>query len=223
MRPLPVILPVIAGLILLASPLIAQTELPKGQKLVFENQYVKAYELTVQPGEKLPAHQEGNRVIYCLNDCKLLYHWDGKAVEEKRKAGDVHFHPEAVHFEENIGKSPLRQLIVERLKVPLPAATGTGVDMAAANPNNTRVIFDRDMAKVFEVTLQLKDAASMHYCPDRLVYAAESCQFVLVGSDGSKTKQTLKKGGCQWFPSGLQALENAGSNRTKLIVFAFKK
>jgi hypothetical protein len=223
MRPLPVIFFTVVSFLLLSTPLFAQSGPPQQEKLVFENQYVKVYEVTIQPGEKLPPHHGGNRVVYCLNDCKLLYHWEGKTYEEKRKAGDAHFHPEATHFEENAGKSVVREIIVERQNVPLPPVTGSGVDMAAANPHNTKVIFDRDMAKVFEVTLQAKDAASMHYCVDRLIYAPEASQFVLIGSDGSKTKQVLKKGGCQWFPAGLQALENAGPSRTKLVVFAFKK
>jgi hypothetical protein len=223
MRPLSVIPVIIAGLILVTSPLLAQSGPPKQEKLVFENQFIKVYEVTIQPGEKLPPHHGGSRVVYCLNDCKLIYHWEGKAYDEKRKAGDVHFHPEALHFEENAGKGVARLLIVERQNVPLPGSTGSGVDMAAANPNNTRVVFDRDMAKVFEVTLQAKDAASMHFGLDRLIYSPEGSQFVLIGPDGSKTRQLLRKGGCQWYPSGLGALENAGGARTKLVVFGFKK
>lgn len=223
MRPLPVTLIVIASIILLASPLIAQSGPPKQEKLVFENQFVKVYELTMQPGEKLPLHHGGNRLVYSLNDCRIAYHWDGKTYDEKRKAGEVHFHPEATHAEENAGKATVRQIIVERQTAPLPPADGSGLDMAAANPNNTKVIFDREMAKVFELTLQTKDAASMHYCLNRLVYALESSQFTLIGPDGAKTKQVLKKGACQWYPAGLGALENAGPGRTKLVVFGFKK
>jgi hypothetical protein len=223
MRPLSVIPVVIASLFLLASPLLAQTGIPKQEKLVFENQFVRVYELTLQPGEKLPDHHGGNRVVFCQNDCKLLYHWDGKKYEENRKAGDVHFHPEATHAEENSGKAVARMIIVERQNFPLPAATGTGLDMATANPHNTKVLFDRDMAKVFEVTMQPKDAASMHYGLNRLLYTPEASQLELVGPDGVKTKQTFKKGGYQWYPAGLYALENVGPNRTKLVVFGFKK
>ena len=83
-----------------------------------------------------------------------------------------------------------RFIIVERQQTPLPQTEGSGVDMAVANPHNTKVIFDRDMAKVFELTLQPKDAASMHYCPDRLIYSPEPSQFIILGADGSKTKQS---------------------------------
>jgi hypothetical protein len=216
MRPLPVIVVLIAGLILLSSPLFTQSEAPKQEKLVFENQFVKAYEVTLQPGEKLPPH-------HGVNDYRPLYHWEGRTTEEKRKAGDVHFHPAALHSEENAGKGIARFLIVERLDAPLPPANGTGADMAVANPNNTKVIFDRDMAKVFEVTLYPKETASMHYGLDRLVYSPAASQFVSTGSDGAKTRQSVKKGGCQWYPSGLHAIENAGPSKTTLVVFAFKK
>jgi beta-alanine degradation protein BauB len=223
MRPLPVIPLIIAGILLLSSPLFAQSGPPKQEKLVFENQFVKVYEATLQPGEKLPLHHGGNRVVLNLNDCKLLYHWEGKTAEEKRKAGDVHYHPEATHSEENAGKTSAHFLIVERQNTPLPAAQGTGIDLAKANPNNTRVLFDRDMAKVYELTLQPKEAASMHYCIDHLVYSCEAGQLVLTGPDGTRTKLSLKKGGYQWYPSGLEALENAGPNKAKLVVFGFKK
>jgi hypothetical protein len=222
MRPLPVVLTLIVGL-LLASSLFAQSGPPKQEKLVFENQFVKVYEATLKAGETLPFHHGGNRLIYSLNNYKLLYHWEGKTFEENRKAGDVHFHPEATHAEENPGKSVARFLIVERQSAPLPPANGTGADMARVNPNNTKVIFDRDMAKVFEVTLHPNETLSSHYCPDRLVYSPGGGNLVFTGQDGAKTKVAMKKGGYQWYPSGLVELQNAGPGKTTFVVFGFKR
>ena len=223
MRPLPVICCVSICLLLLASPLFAQSGPPKQEKLVFENQFVKVYETTLQPGEKSPLHHGGNRLVYSINDYKLLFHWEGKTVEEKRKAGDVHFHPEAAHAEENAGKSVARFLIIERQGTALPPPNGTGANMARVNPNNTKMIFDRDMATVFEVTLQPKESASEHYCPDRLVYSPDASNLVFIAADGARTKIAFKKGGYQWYPSGIVTLENSGPNKAKFLVFGFKK
>jgi hypothetical protein len=222
MKPITVILVLVASLFLIATPLIAQPT-PSQEKLVYENQFVKVYEATLHPHEKLPPHHGGNRVIYYLNDCSLLYHWDGRMVGQKRKAGEVCFHPEGVHAEENAGKANARFIIVERQHTPLPQPNGSGVDMAVANPHNTRVIFDRDMAKVFELSLAAKDVASMHFAPERLVYAPRGGQIVINRSDGTKEKESLKKGEYRWLQSGLQSLENASLGSSKLIVFAFKK
>lgn len=222
MRPITVIFVLVASLFLIATPLVAQLT-PAQEKLVYENQFVKVFEATLRPHEKLPPHHGGDRMIYFMNDCSLLYHWEGRTVEQKRKAGEVHFHPAGVHAEENAGKGNARFIIVERQQTPLPQTEGSGVDMAVANPHNTRVIFDRDMAKVFELALAAKDAASMHFAPDRLVYAPAGGQVIVTRADGTTLKETVKKGGYQWLPAGLQSIQNAALNQTKLVLFAFKK
>lgn len=212
----------VAGL--LVSPLLlAQQASPKQERLVFQNEYVRAYEVTLAPGEKLPPHEMGNRIIYSLTDYTLSYQWEGKTSVEKRKAGDVHFHPEGRHAEENAGKVPVKLILVERLATPLPPAEGTGVDMAKANPHNTRVLFDRDMAKVFEVTLYPKDAVSMHYGLYRLMHSFGSGELTVTTPDGKKVKQSVRKGAYAWEPAGLHAVENAGASPIHFLVFGFKK
>ncbi len=212
----------VAGL-LVPPLLLAQQGPPKQEKLVFQNEYVRAYEVTLAPGEKLPPHEMGNRIIYSLTDYTLSYQWEGKTAVEKRKAGDVHFHPQGRHAEENGGKSPAKFILVERLATPLPPAEGTGVDMAKANPHNTRVLFDREMAKVFEVTLYPKDAVSMHYGLYRLMHSFGSGDLTVTTPDGKKTKQSVKKGSYTWESAGLHAVENIGENQIRFLVFGFKK
>jgi hypothetical protein len=210
-------------LALFPSLLLPQGSHPKQEKLVFENPYVKAYEVTLSPGDKLPSHESGNRIIYSLTDYTLRYKWDGKTSEEKRKAGDVHYHPAGVHSEESGGKGTAKFILVERLAAPLPPAEGTGIDMARANPHNTRVLFDRDLGKVFEVTLYPKDAVSMHFGLDRLIYSFGSGELLITTPDGKKSKETIKKGAYEWHAAGLHAVDNIGSTPVRFIVFAFKK
>jgi quercetin dioxygenase-like cupin family protein len=205
------------------APLLAQQNAPKQEKLVFQNEYVKAYEVTLAPGEKLPAHDTGNRIIYSLADYTLKYQWEGKTSLENRKAGDVHYHPQGQHAEENGGKTPARFILVERLATPLPATEGSGVDMAKANPHNTRVLFDRDMAKVFEVTLYPKDAVSMHFGLHRLMYSFGSGELTVSTPDGKSMKGSVKKGSYTWEAAGLHAVENTGTTPIRFVVFGFKK
>jgi hypothetical protein len=95
--------------------------------------------------------------------------------------------------------------------------------MAKANPHNTRVLFDRDMAKVFEVTLYPKDAVSMHFGLDRLVYSFGSADLMVSTPDGKKSKEVIKKGSYTWHPAGLHAVENVGSTPVRFLVFGMKK
>jgi len=196
---------------------------PKQEKLLFENEYVRAYEATLNPGESLQPHETGNRLIYSLTDYTLRYHWDNKVSEEKRKQGDVHFHPAGIHNEENAGKQKAVFLVVERTSAALPAVEGSGLDMAKASPHNTRVLLDRDQAKVFEVTIYVKDAVSMHFGLNRLVYGLTSYELLVKTPDGKEQKETHKKGSCEWHAAGMHSVENKGGQAAKCVVFAFKK
>jgi len=196
---------------------------PKQEKLLFENEYARVYEATLNPGESLQPHETGNRLIYSLSDYVLRYHWDNKVSEEKRKAGDVHFHPAGTHNEENGGKQKAVFLIVERTSKALPAVEGSGHDMAKVSPYNTKVLLDREQAKIFEVTLYPKDAVAMHFGLNRIVYGLTSYELVVKTPDGKEQKETHKKGSCDWQPAGMHTVENRGTQVAKFVVFSFKK
>jgi uncharacterized RmlC-like cupin family protein len=196
---------------------------PKQEKLIFENEYVRAYEVTLNPGESLQPHETGNRLIYSLSTYVLRYHWDNKVSEENRKPGDVHFHPAGVHHEENSGKQKAIFLIVERTSKALPAAEGSGRDMAKASPYNSRLLLDREQAKIFEVTLYPKDAVAMHFGLNRIVYGLTSYELFVRTPDGKEQKETHKKGSCEWHAAGMHTVENRGSQVAKFVVFSFKK
>lgn len=212
-----------ACLSLLASPSPGQPTQAKQEKLVFENEFIRAYEVTLKPGDKPPSHTSNERIIYSLSGYTLKYSWEGKTTTEKRKPGDVHYHPAGTHCEEPTGSSTVRFILVERLSKPLAPHEGTGVDMAKANPHNTKLLFDRDLAKVFETTVYPKDAISMHFGLDRLIYAVTGAQMLVTTPDGKKTKETQKKGSYHWHPAGLHAVENTGSAPFTFVVFAFKR
>jgi hypothetical protein len=223
MKALSVSVVLVACLFLLVSFSSGQSNPAKQERLVFENEFVRAYEVTVKPGEKPPAHTSNERLIYSLTDYTLKYNWEGKTSTEKRKAGDVHYHPAGTHCEEGAGTTTARFILVERLAKPLPPHEGTGVDMARANPHNTKVLFDRDLAKVFEVTVYPKDAVSMHFGLDRLIYAATTAEMEVTTPDGKKTREVQKKGTYHWHAAGLHAVENVGSGQFRFVVFGFKR
>jgi hypothetical protein len=218
------LLPVGLGLATLCTFLSASAQNPPRQeKLIFENEYVRAYEATLNPGESLQPHETGNRLIYSLTSYVLRYHWENKVSEENRKAGDVHSHPAGMHFEENGGKQKAMFLIVERTSKALPPVEGSGHDMAKVSPYNTKVLLDREQAKIFEVTLYPKDAVAMHFGLNRLVYGLTSYDLVVKTPDGKEQKESHKKGSCEWHPAGKHSVENRGTQLARFVVFAFKK
>jgi uncharacterized RmlC-like cupin family protein len=211
------------ALLLLPLPTLSQTPPPSQEKILFKNEYVTMYQVTLKPGEKTPEHSTGDRLIYSLSSYSLSYHWGDRTSAEKRKEGDFHFHPAGKHVEENTGKSTASFLIAERSSTPLPKTEMTGLDMAEASPFNTAVLFDREMAKVFEVILPPKDAVSMHFGLDRVVYALTPFELSVLTPDGKRVTEKGKKGSLSWHPAGLHGVENRTSGVIKLLVFGFKR
>jgi uncharacterized RmlC-like cupin family protein len=213
---------VVIALASLSTSLLSGQSAPQ-EKLVFQNDYVRVFEANLNPGVKLPAHESGERLIYSLTSYVLTYRWDGKTSEERRKAGDLHFHPSGKHAEENNGKQKASFLIIERTAAPLPASDQFGIDMAKASPFNTQVLFDRDLAKVFEVKFLPHDAVGMHRGLPRLIYALTPFDLLIKTPDGKVTKETGKKGSFQWHPAGMHSVENRTAAPTRLLVIGFKR
>jgi uncharacterized RmlC-like cupin family protein len=210
-------------LFLLLAPALPQSTPPPQEKVIFQNEYVTISRVTLKPGEKTSQHTTGDRLIYSLSTYTLAYHWDNRTAAEKRKEGDFHFHPSGPHAEENTGKTTASFLIAERTATPLPGLDVSGIDMAKASPFNTRVLFDREMAKVFEVTLPPKDAVSMHLGLHRLVYALTPFELTVTTPDGKTVTERGKKGSLSWHAAGLHAVENRSSSVIRFLVFAFKR
>jgi uncharacterized RmlC-like cupin family protein len=215
------------GFLLITAPLLFSSPLrgqsPPQEKIVFQNDYVRVFEVNLNPGVKLPPHETGERLIYSLTSYVLTYRWDGRTSEEHRKAGDIHFHPSGKHAEENNGNQRASFLIIERTAVSLPPGAQFGIDMAKASPFNTQVLFDRDLAKVFEVKFLPHDAVGMHQGLPRLVYALTPFDLLIKTPDGKEVKESGKKGTFRWHPAGMHSVENRTATPTKLLVFGFKR
>ncbi len=202
-------------------PLFGQS--PQKEKPVFQNEYVRVFQVTLNPGEKLPPHESGERLVYSLTSYSLTYRWGERTSEERRKEGDIHFHPGGKHAEENSGKQKASFLIIERTSTALPSFQQVGIDMAKASRFNTRVLFDRDLAKVFQVDFLPRDAVGMHQGLPRLVYALTAYDLLIKTPDGKEGKESGRKGSFRWHPPGLHSVENRTTSPTRLLVFAFKR
>jgi len=99
----------------------------------------------------------------------------------------------------------------------------TGLDMARVAPYNTKVLFDTDIAKVFEVILPPNDSVPMHFGLKRVVYAFTALNVLVTTPEGKGAKVTSKKGGIGWHPAGLHSVQNKADGPEKQVVFGFKR
>ncbi|MEX0733573.1 MAG: cupin domain-containing protein [Steroidobacteraceae bacterium] len=87
---------------------------PDNNKLLFENDRVRVYEVKSPPGNTLAMHSHPAHVVYFMGPGKAKFTTaDGKVTEAEVKAGEALWSDPVTHSVENIGNTPLRGVVVE--------------------------------------------------------------------------------------------------------------
>ena len=111
---------VLAAVVVVASALavraIAQdraTVVP-GMKVLLENDCVRVQYHDVGVGQTVPMHSHPNYVVYTLKSFKARIRLkDGTQRISQRKAGEAYWNQPITHSVENLGSTPIHNLIVE--------------------------------------------------------------------------------------------------------------
>jgi beta-alanine degradation protein BauB len=97
-----------------------------GTRLLFENDHVRVWDLTLEPGEAIPLHRHELDYLYVVVGGGTLQteFADGTADPPREMTdGEVRFRPvenEVVHGARNVGSTRWRNIVVE-LKRPQPS------------------------------------------------------------------------------------------------------
>ncbi|HEX7312638.1 MAG TPA: hypothetical protein VF297_01885 [Pyrinomonadaceae bacterium] len=90
-------------------------------KVLLENERVRVQFHDVKVGEKTPLHSHPSYVAYVFGSYKARFVFaDGSVKTAERKAGDVFFSGPVTHSVENVGDTPIHNLIVELKGVEAP-------------------------------------------------------------------------------------------------------
>ena len=107
-----------AGFLLLPAP--AQEDLDslrvchKTQKLIFENNFVRAIDDRIPPGEAEPRHRHAHGVTIALADYEVELQNDGEAARRAAgKLGAVQWAPAQIHTVKNVGRTPVHFVRIE--------------------------------------------------------------------------------------------------------------
>ncbi|MGE0546928.1 MAG: cupin domain-containing protein [Kofleriaceae bacterium] len=82
-------------------------------KKVFEDDHVRAMEVTFAKGAKIAKHTHPDHLAYALTDGKLKVTGEKDTQDLEVKAGQAMFLPAQVHAAQNTGDAPLKLLVVE--------------------------------------------------------------------------------------------------------------
>lgn len=85
-----------------------------GMKVLLNNDCVRVQYHDVPVGQTVPMHSHPGYVVYVLRSFKARIRLkDGSQRISQRKAGEAYWNPPITHSVENLGRTPIHNLIVE--------------------------------------------------------------------------------------------------------------
>lgn len=197
---------------------LAQTDT---QKLLFENEFVRVYELRVPPGVSEPRHSHGRGVTVALTDYdnRLESYPDGKITERHTKFGETRWAEPVTHVARNTGKTEQRVIRVE-LKKDAPAAEASGprdpLDSLVVCKDTQKLIFENASVRVIEERVPPGVAQPKHrHRHGILVPLANSDVESVDDPNGKPVQRPLKFGDAGWREPVVHSVKNIG--KTELL------
>jgi hypothetical protein len=198
---------------------------PDLASLIFENDYVRVAEFTLEPGDALPLHHGGKRVVYAMSDYTLEWsEGEAEPTSKKWRSSAVHFHDAIAHAAKNTGNTVAHYLVVSRKQVPIPIieAYDKDRDAGTVDADHSEVILDNDHVRVIEVQIPPGDKQPTHHGLNRVIYALSDYSITYT-SDRTGTKESdVEAGEAHWHGRDAHAVENTGETEAHYLIFAWK-
>ena len=108
--------PVFIASVLLVASAIAQdrASVIPDMKVLLENKCVRVQYHDVAVGKTAPMHSHPNYIVYTLRPFRARIRLaDGTQRISQRKGGEAYWNPPITHSVENLGRTPIHNLIVE--------------------------------------------------------------------------------------------------------------
>jgi len=199
-------------------------EAPDNVTVLLANPYVQVAEYRLAPGEGLPLHAGGPRLVYSLSDYKLLWTEQGQETEQGWSTGQVHWHDAVPHEALNVGTTEARYLVVTRLSEPLPpGAADVTEDVADTSPKLGKVVLTNDIMRLIQVTLPSGQTIPMHNGHFRVIYPLTDYTLEFEDEGGEKSIATYVKGKVLFHARGRHAVTNTGDTDARYLVFGLRK
>jgi beta-alanine degradation protein BauB len=95
------------------------------------------------------------------------------------------------------------------------------LDPVETNPDNYRVVFENERARVLEYTDKPGDRTTPHEHPDSVMYTLSSFRRRLISGDNQREVE-IAAGTAGWLPAQQHAGENIGDTETHVIFVELK-
>jgi len=195
---------------------------------IFENEYIHVFKCSIKPGQQLPWHNGGSRLIYSESDYSIRFKknpTDTVIIQNNLKKGEVHWHEKSSHTVENIGNTTAEFVIFMRKPASLPELTINNVhsDVEDVKSQETNVLLQNDFVKAIKVNLSPGVAKPMHVGTTRIVYSLTDYSIKFTKSDQPSQSQKFSVGDVHWHQGGEHAVENTGASDAEFLIIEFKQ
>lgn len=201
---------------LLCWPCLAQP-LPKTERIVFENPFVRVVELRVPPGVFEPKHSHGRGVTIALSDYdNQMTELPGGATRQRHtKFGEVRWAEAVTHEARNTGTTEQRVIRVE-LKQDQPAAATPArpdpLDSLVVCKDTQKLIFENPFVRVIEERVPPGVPQPKHrHARGVLVPLANSDVESVDDPAGQPVRRSLKFGDAGWREPVVHTVKNVGT------------
>ena len=113
-KPLFVIVIAVTSVLAVRSLAQDRAAVVPSMKVLLENECVRVQFHDAAVGETIPMHSHPNYVVYTMRPFKARIRLkDGTVRISERKGGEAYWNPPITHSVENLGRTPIHNLIVE--------------------------------------------------------------------------------------------------------------
>jgi quercetin dioxygenase-like cupin family protein len=226
------------ALVLAAARLAAQT-VPEVEitaephhHLVFQNAYVRVFQLEVPPGEATLMHRHRHDyVMVALGTTELSNQVEGTpAVTLKLQDGETEFAPgNFAHLMRNLASTSFRNVTIELMldeKTRQSPATAWDEErgLEVLDRGTKEILFVKDGVRVSETELQPGGMIpKRHHAGPHLAVAITDMDLQSDVVDKGPSKIELKAGEARWFPGDfIHTVTNVGRQETKFVTLEFR-
>lgn len=201
---------------------LAALDTPAVETLL-QNDLVHVHRVTLAPGDSIPPHEGGERVVYALTDLpSLVFETDGVREERSFAASEVHRHDPGVHSVTNAGGTEAEFVVFERRDGMMAAGDAPGTADASTEGVTDEVVLDDAFAEVHRVTLQPGAQLPPHQGYARAIYSLSGYTVEFAGPDGTRDER-FEAGQAHYHEPGDHTVENAGDTVAEFLVVEFKR
>ena len=192
---------------------------PNLYKVLADTMGIRVLEATYMPGDSSVMHSHTDYALYVIDGGAAEFTGkDGAKMVNNMKSGMENIRGAEVHSVKNVGKTPVKVVIVETTR-PQGAGAANPLDATKVAANRYKLIKDSLGLRIIEATYKPGESSVMHSHPDLALYVISgggNTEFT--GKDGKKNVMQMKAGTAGITPASTHSVKNTGKETTKVLL-----